>query len=370
MKKTGRLIVCAGILCTFHITLCAQSQHFTVTGHIRGAGDDTIILVTRQDDKKHVSDTFQTIAHDDHFTVRGSITGTQPVSAVIGHPKERKNFSFYLEPGNIYLSGSVDSVEYINAEGTTTNAERTALQAGENKLYARLRAIRAQLAKESKGSEQSSILGNQAGAIRDSIAQWRMQFVQAHPASPVSVTCLYLLQDNMPVSQLERLYQALPPTLQTTGFGPGIAEKIVARKKTSIGSPAPLFSMQDINGKNVDFASFKGQYVLLDFWASWCVPCRAESPFLVSAYRDFKDKNFTIISISVDHIAANWKEAVIKDSLNWTHLSDLQASNNKVAKLYGVQPIPDNFLIDPTGKIIARGLRGESLHTILRKFIQ
>lgn len=105
--------------------------------------------------------------------------------------------------------------------------------------------------------------------------------------------------------------------------------------------------MIDTEGRPVSFSSFKGKYVLLDFWASWYVPCRKDNPFLVKAYEKYKEKSFTIVSISLDKKAEMWKEAIQKDGLTWVHLSDLSGIQNPVAKLYGVLPIPDNFLIDP-----------------------
>lgn len=121
--------------------------------------------------------------------------------------------------------------------------------------------------------------------------------------------------------------------------------------------------MPDQNGKNVHLASFNGKYILLDFWASWCVPCRAESPYLVKAYKKYKDKNFTVISVSLDdeRTEQNWMNAFKKDGMQWTQLCSLKGYADPVRMLYSVQGIPDNFLISPAGKIIARGLRGEEI---------
>lgn len=123
------------------------------------------------------------------------------------------------------------------------------------------------------------------------------------------------------------------------------------------------FTQNDTLGNAVSLASFKGKYVLLDFWASWCGPCRAENPNVVKAYNKYKDKGFTILSVSLDQPGKHqaWMDAIHKDGLTWTHVSDLKFWDNEVAKQYGIRAIPQNFLIDPEGKIIAKDLRGDEL---------
>jgi peroxiredoxin len=130
-----------------------------------------------------------------------------------------------------------------------------------------------------------------------------------------------------------------------------------------VGREAPDFAMPDVTGKQVKLSSFKGKYVLVDFWASWCAPCRQENPNLVKAYHQFKDKNFTVLGVSLDRPGQkdNWVKAINDDKLAWTNVSDLQFWNSEVVSLYGFNGIPFNILVDPQGKVIAEGLRGETL---------
>ena len=139
-----------------------------------------------------------------------------------------------------------------------------------------------------------------------------------------------------------------------------------------VGKEAPDFAMPDVNGRQVSLSSLRGKYVLVDFWASWCGPCRDENPNLVKAYQQFKDKNFTILGVSLDRPGQKdkWLKAIQDDNLAWTNISDLQFWNSPVVPLYGIEGIPFNVLVDPQGKVIGQGLRGPALEVKLSEVLK
>ena len=362
MNKMMRLAVAAVPAVMLAVVAMAEPFKFTISGQIQGADNDSIrVFVSYLTGKDvHRADTLVAIAKNGAFSITG--TAPQPANAYgyAGSLRARKSFTFFIEPGTIIVRGHTDSLETIDITGTRSNEDYTQHKKVEHGFYNQVRQLQNQYKAGSGNSEVQDSLERRMEALRGEIDKARIAFIKSHPASMASGIYLYVLQDKIEVNLLEQLYQSLDATVQQTGFMPPIPDKIAARKRVTPGNKAPQFTMVDTAGKPVQLASYKGKYVLLDFWASWCVPCRAENPHLVKAYTKYRHKGFEIVSISVDTNGDKWKQAIVKDGLNWTHLSDL-AAPNPVAKLYSVQPIPDNFLIDPNGKILARGLRGNEV---------
>ncbi|HVX49322.1 MAG TPA: TlpA disulfide reductase family protein [Chitinophagaceae bacterium] len=199
------------------------------------------------------------------------------------------------------------------------------------------------------------------------------QFLARKSKSPVAALVLAYSYDTDPnknVTLLEKRYGQLGGDALTSQFAKNIQQVLAVDKIGAVGTKAIDFTQNDTTGKPVSLSQFRGKYVLVDFWASWCRPCRAENPNVVAAYNEYKDKNFTILSVSLDQRKENWVYAINMDHLAWNHVSDLQYWNNTVARTYHIESIPANFLVDPDGNIIAKDLRGEELASKLQQILK
>ncbi|HEV2482623.1 MAG TPA: TlpA disulfide reductase family protein [Puia sp.] len=189
-----------------------------------------------------------------------------------------------------------------------------------------------------------------------------LDYARAYPRSFFSLIALSDLTNTAEKArELKPVFDSLDEKLQSSVAGAELEDRINALTTVVPGNMAPDFTENDTTGKPVALSSLRGHYVLVDFWASWCHPCRGENPNLVKQYALYKDKGFQILSVSLDDHADRWKEAIAQDGLHWLQVSDLLGWNNAACKLYAIRAVPSSFLVDPQGKIVATGLRGEEL---------
>ena len=197
-------------------------------------------------------------------------------------------------------------------------------------------------------------------------------FIRTHPKSAVAGFVIYsdFNNPNIPLKEVEEALGYIDKSVAETKFIKLANKRIDLIRGTTVGYTANNFSQTSTDGKKVSLSDFKGKYVLIDFWASWCRPCRMENPNVVAAYNRFKNKGFTVLGVSMDSNRDPWLAAIQQDNLTWTHVSDLKGWGNEVGKLYGVTGIPQNYLIDKEGKIVAKDLRGPALDEKLAEIIK
>lgn len=221
-------------------------------------------------------------------------------------------------------------------------------------------------------SERKMVQQKRIRAIKER-QEIRLKYVSDHPSSPFAIR---VLRDYAGITidpdRVEPLFQLLDSKVRSTPEGEEFSERIRIARRTNVGSLATDISMKTPEGKELKLSDFFGKYILLDFWASWCIPCRAEHPLLREVYERYRSKGFEIFAVSLDSEDAEeaWVNAIENDRVNWIQVSDLQGFESPAARAYGIRAIPQNFLIDKEGRIIGKNLRGAALETKLSGLYQ
>jgi peroxiredoxin len=305
---------------------------FTFTGTIDGLSKGQVYLAHQTGTPHKDSAKIE----KGHFQFTGKITETEFCQLNIISPTGDQLYStiFFLQPGSFTLTGKSADLRSAVVKGGLTQTDYLKYTESE-------KAIGSDFEKQKKTART---------------------FVLAHPSSLVSA---YVLLENFSYNpdenELESLYTGLNATVQNSFLGLQVGEVLRGAKLTSVGRQAPGFTQNDVDGKPVALSSFHGSYVLVDFWASWCGPCRRENPNIVKAFHQYHSKGFEILGVSLDDQKDKWLAAIKKDGLDWTQVSDLKGWDNQIAAQYGIKGIPMNFLLDKEGTIIAKGLTGEEL---------
>ncbi|MCR6719611.1 MAG: AhpC/TSA family protein [Chitinophagaceae bacterium] len=331
-----------------------------IKGQIKGLADSTVVTLV---DANQVAATplGSAVVKDGKFLLTAEITEPLLVNLQLA---PGKNIMTFIDGSKSTVKGNLASLDKISWKGSATIKDFAAFKKTFDPLFARMVEIN-QAVRQSGWTDSLSVLLDRR---KDSIQKNIDKFIAKRKSSPVSAFLLaatYQLQDDVVLS--DKRFQLLRPSATNNIYGNYLKETIANEITTAVGAMAMDFTQADTSGVPVSLSSFRGKYVLLDFWASWCGPCRQENPNVVASYQKFKDKNFTVLGVSLDREGQKdkWMQAIHVDKLTWTHVSDLKFWSNEVAQQYRVQSIPQNFLIGPDGKILAKNLRGAGLEAKL-----
>lgn len=359
------------------LTACSNKDTYIIDGTVAGVADGKKVFLEQINDTLGIVTIDTAIIKGEKFILEGKILEPGMHTLTV----EGVNAPSYLivEPGTINLTIYKDST-YANRYSGTFNTDRMAKYSTEamkvqRKLIAFEKKNRSVYdeAVRKKDTATMNRMHEAYTKLQEELKTTTIQFVEKNPDAYISA---FLVKSmfNSPapdVAAIQKYYDNFTPEIKKTVLGHWILRKLNQFKSVSPGRTAPDFTAPGPDGNPVSLHKSLGKLTILDFWASWCGPCRAENPNLVALYKEFHDRGLNIVSVSLDQPGDDkrWKEAIAKDGLTWTHVSNLKYWDDPIAKLYGVEAIPKMFLLNEVGVVVAKDLRGDELKKKVAEFI-
>ncbi len=352
----------------FLLAGCAGTPHYEVSVALDGVeGEKTFILGKYQEGEWRDVDSVTTLTGA--FSFQGQVD--YPELFYLKVKGQRTGLSFFVENAQIEIKGNVDSLAVAQVQGSKTQVEYDAYHEKMREQSSELRRVyNLSLKAKSEGDETLwAELDKKRMEIYEEMQSFRRDYSKNNPASYVAPVILMQLMYQLSQDELKEALGLMDENLQKTSMVQKMQDYIQQQENVAVGKIAPDFTQADPEGHAVKLSDLRGKFLLVDFWASWCGPCRKENPNVVAVYNDYKDKGFDVLGVSLDKSKDDWLKAVEEDQLSWTQVSDLKSWKNEVAQQYVVKSVPSNFLLDKDGVIIAKNLRGDELRAKIAELL-
>ncbi len=344
-----------------------KPEGFTLNGTLRGEIKDSTQVFL-----KKIGENNQPVEVDTATTTNGEFTFTgisdTPELHYIFVEQLPGYTAVILENGEILFNAQKDSMGFAEIKGTFQNDTFSDYMVQSRELATKAQSIQKDM--QAASGEAALALGDEWKEFQEEYKNFELAFVKNHPDALISALLLEraIATKTVEIEEIESLYEGMTPAIKDSQPGKRIQEGIErlkkseeASKNTDIGAKAPDFSGPNPEGKEIALTDVMGKLTLIDFWAGWCRPCRAENPNIVAVYNKYHDKGLNVLGVSLDRTEEAWKKAIEEDGLNWNHISNIAYFDDQIAKLYNVDAIPAAFLLDENGVIVAKNLRGPEL---------
>lgn len=345
-----------------------KDNEYLISGTAKGIENGKTAILQIQNEMGPVSkDTVK--IENGKFEFKGSFPEGPEIGFIVLESVNNGMVPFILENGEINIEVDKDTIPKSKISGTINNDKFQEYNDKSNVIYKKMIAFQKANQKKFMDAQKANdtvttnALQKENMVYQKELDKFSETFAEKNPNILLSALLLenFIARHSLEPAKIEKLFDALATDIKKSKSGIRVGEFIKKQKPVNVGAKAPNFSAPNPEGKLITLKESLGKVTIIDFWASWCGPCRAENPNVVALYNEFHPKGLNIVGVSLDKDAAKWKEAIAKDKLSWTHMSNLMHWSDPIAKQFNVQAIPATFILDASGKIVAKDLRGAEL---------